>query len=70
MTPREQIMNRRELMEYLGISVTTVDRMLRRAEVPHFRIGDPACGTRRRGVRFRKSDIDRWIENQIKEQYK
>lgn len=66
---REQIMNRRDLMEYLGISVTTVDRMLRRAEVPHFRIGDPAI-VKRRGVRFRKSDIDRWIENQIKEQCK
>lgn len=43
-----------ELGEYVGLSVATLRRRVRADEIPHIHIGS-------RSVRFRRSDIDRWL---------
>jgi len=43
-----------ELGEYVGLSVATLRRQVRTDQIPHIRVG-------RRSIRFRRSDIDRWL---------
>lgn len=45
-----------DVAEYLGLSVGTVYNKVSRGEIPHVKLG--------RAVRFRRSEIDRWIDAQ------
>ena len=47
----------KEAARYLGFAVGTVYNKISRDEIPHVRIGA-------RGVRLRKSELDRWIIEQ------
>lgn len=69
---RDIIMNRHQLAAYLGVGKSTVERMIRECAPPYFRVSRFRKSAQQfRGVRFRKSDVDRWIEEQIeKEQCK
>jgi excisionase family DNA binding protein len=54
----ERLLSPRQLASYLNVSVATVyDWRHRRCGPPGFRIG--------KHVRYRRSDVDRWIEEQI-----
>ena len=54
----EPIISAQELAEYLGVPVATVYAWrYRRQGPPGFRVG--------RHVRFRWSDVERWIEDRI-----
>jgi excisionase family DNA binding protein len=46
-----------EVSKYLHVSQVTVYRLLRRNDIPAFRIG--------KKWRFNLEDLDRWIENKI-----
>ena len=48
-----------ELSEYLNLKRSTVYSMAESGELPHYKIG--------RLIRFRKSDVDRWIEDHRRE---
>ena len=52
-------MNIKENSEYLGIKVNTLYSMVEQKSIPHYRIG--------RQIRFKKSDIDQWMEGQREE---
>lgn len=45
-----------ELAEYLGLAQGTIYNKVCRGEIPHVKLG--------RAVRFRRSEIDRWIDAQ------
>jgi excisionase family DNA binding protein len=49
----------RRVAEYLSVAERTVYRMAERGELPAFKVGD--------AWRFRREDIDAWIENQQRE---
>jgi len=49
----------RQLAEYLSVNQRTVYRMADRGELPAFKVGD--------AWRFRRHDIDEWIERQQQE---
>ncbi len=51
--PREALMTVGEVSSYLRCSVSMVRRLVRRSEIPHFRLG--------RLVRFRRSEVDGWL---------
>jgi excisionase family DNA binding protein len=51
--PREGLMTAQEVSRYLNCSVTTVRRLVGKAEIPHFKLG--------KMVRFRRSEIDAWL---------
>jgi len=48
-----------KLSEYLGIKVSTLYSLAGQKKIPHYKVG--------RLVRFRKSDIDLWMEENKKE---
>jgi len=48
------IMTVQELARYLRVHVMTVYRMIQRGDLPAARVG--------RGWRFRKDQVDRWLE--------
>lgn len=51
------IMNKKELAEYLNISISMINKMLREkksSNIPHFHIGSR--------VLFRLDDIDEWVD--------
>lgn len=48
--------NVKEAAEYLGVCVDTIYTMVRRREIPHFRL--------RRRIMFSKSAINDWIREQ------
>jgi excisionase family DNA binding protein len=50
-----EIMKIRDLATYLKASEATVRRLVKAGDVPHVRLSS-------RVVRFRKSDIDRWLD--------
>ncbi len=52
-TQEDQIFTVKTLAEYLGVSVNWVYERSRKREIPRFKVG--------RLVRFRKSEIDRWM---------
>ena len=52
-------MNAEEVARYLGIAVGTVYNKVHDGEIPFFRVG--------RAVRFRRSVIDSWVEEQTAE---
>ncbi len=49
------MMGYQDVAEYLTISVSTVKRWVQMEKVPYFKF----CGSH---VRFRKSEIDKWLE--------
>jgi excisionase family DNA binding protein len=54
----KDLLSKADLMKYLSISRTTVDRLMK-SGLPYLKL-DPG---RRGGVRFRRKDIDRWLES-------
>ena len=50
-----EIMNYREVSEYLRTPLATLYSMVHRHEIPHIRLSA-------RGVRFRRSDLERWLD--------
>ena len=50
----KEILNVDELSEYLGIKKSCLYSKVERKEIPHYKIG--------RLVRFKRSDIDLWME--------
>ncbi len=58
MKPRDQLLTVKELADYLGVPVATLYQWrYRREGPPGFRVG--------RYLRYRRSDIERWIEDRI-----
>lgn len=58
-TEPEGLLTTRQLSAYLNISVATIyDWRQRNCGPPGFRVG--------KHLRYRKSDVDRWIDEQIK----
>ena len=51
-----RFLNKREVAEYLGISIYTVDVWVSQKRIPHIKLG--------RRVLFDSSDIDKWMEEQ------
>ena len=60
MTPPE-IMNKREVAAYLRVTVPKVDEMRAAGKLKSFKLGE-------RSVRFRKSDIDRYIAQLVRQE--
>ena len=52
-------MNVKEVSEYLEIKVSTTYTMVEEKKIPHYRIG--------RQIRFKRSDVDQWMEEQKQE---
>jgi len=50
--PQDNIMNGRELAEYLRVHPSTIYRLLRESTLPAFKVGSD--------WRFRREAIDRW----------
>ena len=50
---REKMIIAGEVAAYLRCSTSTVRRMVRRGQIPHYRLG--------KLVRFRLSEIERWL---------
>ncbi len=50
---QKKMMIAREVAAYLRCSSSTVRRMVRRGQIPHYRLG--------KLVRFRLSEIERWL---------
>ena len=51
-------MSKADLMKYLSVSRATIDRLMKNG-LPYIKF-DPG---KRGGVRFRRRDIDRWLES-------
>lgn len=54
----DKIFSVREISEYLGVSEDLIHKKVRLFEIPFFKIGDLN--------RFKKSEIDKWIETQTR----
>lgn len=55
---RSQIMTPKEMAKYLGLHIVTIYRLLKKKQIPSFKIGG--------AWRFKKDLIDTWIyENSI-----
>jgi len=52
-------LNIRQVADYLGIKVSTLYSLVEEKKIPHYRIG--------RQIRFKRSDIDAWMDNQKEE---
>ncbi len=50
----KEFLDIKEVSEYLGIKKSSLYAKVKRKEIPHFRVG--------RLVRFKKSEIDAWME--------
>ena len=50
----EKLLTVKDLAAYLQVCPTTIYRILRRARLPHYRVGNR--------WRFRKEEIDAWLE--------
>lgn len=60
MEQRDRLLTIQELAEYLGVPVTTLYQWrYRREGPPGFRVG--------RHVRYRRADVEDWIEQQLQE---
>ena len=53
-TERDRLMTAEEVATYLGYALGTIYNKVQAGEIPHKRLG--------RTIRFRRSDIDAWIE--------
>lgn len=52
-------LNVKEVSEYLALKASTVYSLVEEKKIPHYRIN--------RQIRFKKSDIDEWMEKQREE---
>jgi excisionase family DNA binding protein len=57
-TQRSGFLKIQEIAGYLGIKVSTIYALVERRGIPHYRVG--------RLVRFKKSEVDQWMEGQRK----
>lgn len=57
-----EIMNIKELSEYLKISISTVRRLIQKGEIPFFKISSQYF--------FSKTAINDWINSQVKVNFK
>lgn len=57
----EQWLNRAEIAEHMGVSVRTVDMLIRRGDLPAVRIAGS-----RKGTRISVSALDEWLAKQPK----
>lgn len=48
-------LTREELMEYLKIKRSTLQKLMNKGDLPYFKLG--------RRILFKKEEIDRWIES-------
>jgi len=53
----DRLLTRRELMDFLKISEVTLNKWMRSGYIPYLKF--------KRAVRFRKSDIDVWLESKV-----
>lgn len=51
---RESLLTKKDMVDYLQISIRTLDTWVCQNKIPHLKIG--------RAVRFNKKVIDRWLE--------
>jgi len=49
------LLTREDLMEYLKIKRSTLQKLMNRMDLPYFKLG--------RRVLFKKAEIDRWLES-------
>jgi excisionase family DNA binding protein len=59
----DQLPDKRAVAKYLGVSVRSVDRMVSRRQLPHFKLG-PRC------IRFRWDDVERALHRLVIEEIK
>ena len=52
--PQENLIDKKQLAEYLGVDVTWIDRQVAARGIPFIRVG--------KYRRFKRSDIERWLE--------
>ena len=50
----KQIINKRELSQYLGFSLGKIDNLIKENKIEYYKIG--------KNVRFHLSDVDKWIQ--------
>jgi NitT/TauT family transport system substrate-binding protein len=50
----QELLTKRELMEYLRISKGTLDKLMKRRDLPFLKLG--------KRVLFRRQEIDAWLE--------
>ncbi|MGD0915810.1 MAG: helix-turn-helix domain-containing protein [Thermodesulfobacteriota bacterium] len=55
----KEFLNIKELGEYLGIKTSTLYFYVENGSIPHYRVG--------RLIRFKRQDIDQWMEGNKKE---
>lgn len=53
MSTNQALVTTEELANYLGVSVRTVQRLTAAGSLPHYKVG--------RSVRYRSTDIERWL---------
>lgn len=54
------VFDKKGLAQYLKVSESTLNALVSNRQIPYFKISSGQSG----GVRFRKKDIDRWIQQQ------
>jgi excisionase family DNA binding protein len=52
---KDDLMTKREVMDYLRISLATIDRLIKRYAFPYIKLG--------KRVLFRRSEIDAYLES-------
>ena len=57
-SPRTQIMTPKEAAKYLGLHLITIYRLIKKGELPGFKVGGQ--------WRFKKDLLDTWIADKIK----
>lgn len=62
--PTAELMTNKQLLQYLGISARTMTRMRGSGKFPYKELQIQIPGTSR--FRYRKSDIDSWLESEGK----
>ena len=62
MAMNERTLTIKELAKYLNVTERTIYNLLERGELPGFKVGA--------NWRFRKEDIDKWIEQNMKNKTK
>ena len=49
----KQIINKRELSQYLGFSLGKIDNLIKENKIEYYKIG--------KNVRFHLNDVDKWV---------
>ncbi len=56
-----EILNTKELSNYLKVSASTIRRLISRNEIPFYKVSNK--------IFFNKTSINEWIDNQMKNNY-